>query len=480
MMCVDSLWHSATVHAGVAEPGTDDAFAFERLSVSGFGRTLIALLGMFCTALAIDGLGSAHAAKALRIYMAPDGDDARGGRRPKAAIRSLARARDIARMEVAKQHRDIRIIVAPGIYLDQSVHWDVSMPNHSITIAPRDPNDRPIFDGRSGRNLKPDTWFYARLRVGRSNIHIRNLHIMNYRAAVNFHGHPDKYNEYNSHNRITGNIFTNIGGKFWRKESKPGFAAVHITNSRFNTVQHNYFNNIENADKLNTWRNEGALVHALYLNHFASNNKIIGNQFFMISGQAIKVRDFSNDNEILNNLFDLVGRSAYQEWYCGQGFKNPCTKRFKIRPGGGYADVYRFRECPSFGTILKNNKYITEYDSGTHLPPYEVVALSNSAYKIDYCNHLSDLQVEDFGIPSSYKYLPSNRSRSARRIFSDVSLENQSCQLDGVVVPHGGRRRFFKREVGASGGARCRSFTRRCRNGILHSNNTYNKAVCSL
>ncbi len=414
-----------------------------------------------------------------QIFMAPDGSNKASGLTRSEAVRSLGRAREIARRLIQSKPAKIQILVAPGTYLHQSVNWNVTHPATRISIQALDPNRRPVFDGRRGRRVKSGTFFYTRKRNGRTNITIRNLVIQNYRAALNFHGNQRDYTRFNSHNRILSNLFLNIGDKYWDRPSKPGFAAIHLTNSRNNLVRNNVFLNIENFDNPDTLMNESGLVHAIYLAHFAEENVIDRNSFINVSGQAVKIRNFSNFNKFTNNTFNRTGKAAFQDWACGSWLGNPCVKHFKKARYQGRT-IYRMRECPSWATVFRNNQMGMEYYTNGRLPALEVYpAHYPKNFKIDYCRSAAKFQIEDFKVRPDHPVLAAIGRDPLPRLITDVKYRGKSCLIRGKTVRHGQSVTLYK-SARTSPGKTCaqRRYVRRCAHGVLRGSPRYNRLSC--
>jgi hypothetical protein len=166
------------------------------------GVTLV----MACMSL---GGGSAEA-RVLRLYMAPDGHDLRGGSSTRDAVRSLARVQQ--RLVVLQPAEDVEVHIAPGLYLDQTVTWTY-VNGRTITFMPlNDSRQRPVFDGRGA-----DLWFKLAVTSGvRTNLRFHYLKVQNYNTAMIFKGNRNRAGQFNAGNRLYGMYFYRIGGRYSR------------------------------------------------------------------------------------------------------------------------------------------------------------------------------------------------------------------------------------------------------------------------
>src|SRR5690606_29032191 len=125
--------------------------------------------------------------------------------------------------------------------------------------------------------------------------------------------------------------------------------AIRFVNSKENLIENNDFVDIINIDR------EGAL-HALYVAHYSDSNRIDNNRFVNNTGDAVRVRDFSNGNVVTRNRFEKAGSGgAYSEWYCDFDARTDCTKATP--------------ECPSWENVFKDNLIGTNY-KGEPLPEF--------------------------------------------------------------------------------------------------------------
>lgn len=278
-------------------------------------------------------------ANPFMIYLSPDGSDANGGLSRSDPILSLSRAQDI--LVEADPNMDVEVHIAPGTYYGQQVEWRFTMPDHTVTFMPLDNTKiRPVFDGCPGPDAEPsqctgDTWFTLHAFDGEAtNIKFNYVRVTRYGTAISFHGNRNDSLASNGGNTVYGSYFKDIGNGF-NTDLPPSTAAIRFVNSDDNLVQNNHFVNVVNIGK------GAGLIHALYIAHQSSGNDISRNQFFNISGDAIRLRDASNDNRIVGNTISKAGTTGYSDWYCDHDERTDCTKRAP--------------ECPSWENAFRDN-----------------------------------------------------------------------------------------------------------------------------
>lgn len=296
---------------------------------------------------------SAQGGNKLIIVMSPGGDDSNDGLSIESPILTLERAQQIITERCQQVHQHVELRIAPGEYVGQSVNWVFTMPNHTIRLMPlfgdADAN-RPRFIGRGG------TWFTLSHSEGqRTNLHLEYMWVQNYGTAISFNGMRDSPQHFNAHNKIYGCYFKDIGEVGYPGEQST--ACVRLLNSCYNLIRANHFVNIVNY-------RDPALIHAIYLAHYAHHNSIEANLFIDNSGDPIRVRDFSNFNRVVdNNRFDRAGfEAAYSEWYCHKDRAYTCTK----------VDQTGVPECPSWGNEFRDNKIGNSF-SGIPMQPGWIV-----------------------------------------------------------------------------------------------------------
>jgi len=279
-------------------------------------------------------LVSISCSSAADIYLSPNGRDSNDGASTERSVATLRRALELAVVAPTSVGAPILIRVLPGTYSGQSVVVDGDSLRHEITIIGQatDPRDFPVFIG-DGSSMN---WLVLKAANGRpTGLTIQALEIRNYFTAISLEGNRDEPTAYNSGTIIRRNVFRDIGS-ISTNEDKLSTAAIRFVNSRNNIVDHNYFRSIRNKTGC------GAL-HAIYLAHFSSGNRIVGNVFDDACGSVIKLRDRSNDNVIENNNFKRIFKApAVEEWFCDMRARKDCTKKLG--------------ECPSTGNTLHGNR----------------------------------------------------------------------------------------------------------------------------
>lgn len=280
----------------------------------------------------------------LELFLAPDGSDANNGLSLAAPILTVARAQEIIGAE--GHPGDVRIRIAPGRYHGQTVVWTYARAGRRIVFEALDPEaPLPVFDGCSkAGECSGGTWFRLNFSAGRhTNLEFRHLRFENYQTAISFNGNRNSENGFNGGNVIYGCSFYRIGNVF-NPELAPSTAVIRLVNSRENIIENNDF-----VDAINV--TGGVLLHAVYVAHLSGGNFILQNRFIDHSGDAVRVRDFSNDNVILDNIFLRAGADGYSEWYCDQDVRDDCTKPTP--------------ECPSWGNEFRDNRLVSGFEGGS-------------------------------------------------------------------------------------------------------------------
>lgn len=273
----------------------------------------------------------AFAAQANPFHLAPDGNDARDGTNRTKSVATLKRAWELA----AAQPRgsEVTVLVHPGIYVGQWIRIDGAPPTAVTLRGVMVDDQRPIFDG--GQNAH-QTWLRLWASQGRpTGLTIERLAIRNYHTAISLDGNRDDPAANNHGTVIRDNVFERIGTIASNDPKAFATAAIRFVNSSGNTVERNRFLSIRNI------KGCGAL-HALYLAHFSSRNRIVDNSIDDFCGSAVKLRDRSNDNLVAGNSFRHAEASpAIEEWFCDMRGRKDCTKKKG--------------ECPSTGNIDQRN-----------------------------------------------------------------------------------------------------------------------------
>jgi len=257
----------------------------------------------------------------LKIHLSPTGKDSRDGKTLKTAILTLARAQQI--IAGLKPKGEVQVHIAPGTYQGQKVIWTYTDPALKIRFMPLGGGKvRPIFDGCLTKTSCPGgTWFILKHSKGeRTNLHFEYVQVQNYHTAISLNGDRNSTKTSNSHNRIYGCYFYNIGNVY-NPALNYSTAAVRLVNSDDNVIGNTHFINIINTKS-------AGLIHAIYAAHLSDRNQILGNRFKNNSGDPVRLRDFSNFNVIKNNKFIKVGVYAgYTDWYCNHDIYTNCTKK---------------------------------------------------------------------------------------------------------------------------------------------------------
>lgn len=248
------------------------------------------------------------AASSYRLYLAPDGNDAAAGTEPSTALRSLGAAQQ--RLVERRPAAAVEVVIASGTYLQQSVQWTFANGAPIRFIAAPGAATPPLFDGRGGA-----TWFA--LKGGRNaptRLTFDGLKVSNYWMALDL-GSSKANEDGNSGNTIRNMQFARIGGRYGRSaEAAYSFAAIRLQQSRDNRIEHNRFESIENDT------GTSGFIHALYLARHSSGNRIEGNTFVDVNGDAIRTRDASDQTYVGGNHFLRAGKyAAFSDWFKADG-----------------------------------------------------------------------------------------------------------------------------------------------------------------
>ena len=301
------------------------------------GALSLALLGLILVLTGATNLPSQ--ANSIEIFLSPDGDDTNSGLSRDEPVSTIAAAHEI--LLRSKPENDVKIWIASGTYYNQRVKWTFTMPHNSIMFLPLDEGKPPpIFDGCSKSNVYSvqcdgGTWFALRESANApSNIHFYNLVVKHYGTAISFNGNRDSPSKLAGGNTVSGLAFIEIGNGY-NEALGPSTAAIRLVNSNRTKIINNKFLNIQNVGR------GSGLIHALYLAHQSDRNTIIRNRFENVSGDAIRLRDVSNNNTIVGNTLIKSGAAGYSDWYCNNDVRSDCTKRSG--------------ECPSFENVFRDN-----------------------------------------------------------------------------------------------------------------------------
>jgi hypothetical protein len=293
----------------------------------------------------------------FRVYLAPTGSDANSGLSPTSAVHTLGRAQAV--LQEAAPTTDVEVRIEQGTYAAPPTAWTFLVPGRTVTFLPIDYEygerssdiaGRPVFrgDGTSG------FWLTARLPEGHagsnSGLRFYYLHVEQYDlGGVKIDGGVTTVGGIrrpatggHNGNTIFGMYFTKLGSRW----AGPGFGygGIDLINSRNNLIQNNHFTHIENTGS------DAGLIHGLYLAHHSASNTISSNQFEMISGDAIRTRNDSNDNDVFYNVFRRTGKDAqFSDWLCDTA----CAEQHSTS-----------RDCASHGNVFRENDNVSGYSGG--------------------------------------------------------------------------------------------------------------------
>lgn len=270
------------------------------------------------------------------IYVAANGSDANDGSSAQRPVATLAAAVRAAAARSARTGEDMTVQVAPGMYRGQTLMLDDKQMRGRLTIAGTSSkaDSYPAFYGNgTGTFLRYDG------SAGRdTGLTVRNLRIVDYATAITLNGNRNDARAFNRGTTISGNIFARIGTDTTKGLGK-STAAVRLVNSHDNVIENNWFKTIRNYPVTAC-----AGLHAMYVAHGSSGNRIVGNTIEDFCGSAVKLRDSSDNNIIDRNTFRTTDRtSGIEEWFCDLGKSEECTKKSG--------------ECPSTGNLARGNRF---------------------------------------------------------------------------------------------------------------------------
>jgi hypothetical protein len=254
------------------------------------------------------------------LYMSldgPDNPDDRDGLTPETALRTLneVQARLIQYKPTIDQNIEVRIryhSTLPYYQGPTTLEWTHTSPRYTISFMPSDYQygmgisdiaGRPVFDGGGSR----EWFFYLNSTKGeRTNLRFYFLRIQGYvPGAIYLRGDPIDWANWNGFNVVYGCYFYNLGNQNDRA-APYGVGAITLKNSDYNTIRSNFFRSLVNVP-----HDEEKYIHGVYLLNNSGNNVIQANKFSYISGDPIKVRDYSNYNRFYANAFVRTGHQAF-------------------------------------------------------------------------------------------------------------------------------------------------------------------------
>ena len=330
-------------------------------SISGDLRGTPMLIAAILAAAALGGCGSsspdppwiscgeviepAGSAEPFYIYLSPDGNDENSGSET-APVATLRRAQEILLDARPASDVLVRIRGDRGPFEGQSVVWEYSNAEHHTTLESYPDSTRASF--REGG--ADTTFFVLKAAAGRqTNLHFKRISVEGYASgAIWFLGSAGEESGWNGSNTISDCVFREIGNG-----ARPGrhfsWAVIDLVNSRRNVIDDCAFIDCANANTGDfpqdtippDTTSAGPLpIVAVYLAHHSGCNYIAGCSFERVKGDAIRIRDDSNDNEICHNYFLQSGWTAL------------CTT-WSFYPSPPWAAG---AECPSWHNSFHDNR----------------------------------------------------------------------------------------------------------------------------
>lgn len=268
-----------------------------------------------------------------RVFMSPRGADVADGLTPSTSVATLERALEISIAAAEAGATQIAIEVGEGTYRGQRATITERPEGTRFVIRPNRSDSKVIFDGAG----KGGVWLVVRPSAGAGVLSINDLAVVNYVTAISLSGSRDNPSQPVEGVEIVGNEFRGIG-QIALPRSKPSTAVVRLVNADRTRIVDNLFIDMKNVQKC-------GLLHAIYLAHGSTENRIESNRFERGCGDAIRIRDRSNYNVIRRNTFvDAWAVAPVSDWYCNGSVRDDCTK---LTP-----------ECPSIGNVLAGNTVI--------------------------------------------------------------------------------------------------------------------------
>ena len=315
----------------------------------------------------------------VTIYLAPaskGGKDSNTGLTSSSPILTLAHAQQV--LTQLNPAGNVTVRITQGTYVADAITWSFYVPGHTISFMPvnylgggRPAGGDPVFvDPTSKGTHIGQTWFTAILPPAPSPLHdggntglrFYYLDVEDYTQGISFNGQAGRSWHNNTFyiqpssgvndNDVSGMTFHDIGDLF--APAQTGYAVILFTDSSHDDIYNNTFDDIYNSGDTDQ-------LHPLYITHFSSSNTVDKNLFEFTNGEAVKVRDRSNDNNIFDNTFNMTGGvAAYLDDFCDQQCVNGASPK-------------KYRECASYGNRFADNTI----DTGTWwdlIPPGETYA----------------------------------------------------------------------------------------------------------
>jgi hypothetical protein len=315
----------------------------------------------------------------VTIYLAPaskGGKDSNTGLTLSSPILTLAHAQQV--LTQLNPTGNVTVRITQGTYVGDAITWSFYVPGHTISFMPvnylgggRPAGGDPVFvDPTSKGSHIGQTWFTAILPPAPSLLHdggntglrFYYLDVEDYTQGISFDGQAGHSWHNNTFyiqpssgvndNDVSGMTFHDIGDLF--APAQTGYGVVLFTDSSHDDIYNNTFDDIYNSGDTDQ-------LHPLYITHFSSSNTVDKNLFEFTNGEAVKVRDRSNDNNVFDNTFNMTGGvAAYLDDFCDQQCVNGASPK-------------KYRECASYGNRFADNTI----DTGTWwdlIPPGETYA----------------------------------------------------------------------------------------------------------
>ena len=321
---------------------------FGKLSISIFPLFIIAIISMSCD----------KRVQAKTFYVSESGSNKNSGLSIDQALRTLSKAVKLAEIEFSDGPGDIIVRILYGQYYGDKAIIKNTREDSRLVITGHDAHAPPVFDGEGKRLFMRIANPSSTSR--NSNVHISNIVIQNYAAAIfiggrGAHGHVNR-------NRIENITFNNIGEEYSVHRS---VAVIGLVRSSYNTIAGNSFIRsisppLTKEGKRVRRRTGDIHLHPIYISHKSSNNEIRLNYFSKFSGDPIRVRDYCNYNKVTLNYFENpIGReelAAMSEWYCHANSKQ-CRRNKNKDDNFSYGNVFRdnILEKGVKGYVIQNN-----------------------------------------------------------------------------------------------------------------------------
>jgi hypothetical protein len=279
------------------------------------------------------------------VYMSPGGSDERRGDEAN-PVATLSGVLKIVRDARPDSDVIVRIRSDRGIYYDQSVIWDYFDPEHNITFEAWPDSLYACFSQGSADTI----FFVLKASAGcRTNLHFRRLFVQGYAAgAFRFNGDEHDESGWNGANTIEDCIMQDMGNET-QPERHICWGVIDLVNSRHNVVRDCTLSECANANTNEFPQQESGLsltsgpnlpIIAIYLANHSSCNEVTRCSFHRVKGDAVRIRDDSNENEISYCYFRQTGWTAV------------CTMWYRYSEG--YPSTVA--ECPSWSNLFHHNR----------------------------------------------------------------------------------------------------------------------------